>query len=428
MTRGGSSGAVARLDIGASGAIEGIVLPVRDVIAYASTGSAKYNLGLASNPLGYSPTIDEQFENAAIELGYDPSSYPKLKGVLEKNIARFYGIDPENVYVDGKGAVGVITSIFETGLIPSNQFLVVPESTFPAAAVAAKNRGIGIVPFKLDNDFRIDFEKLKKAIRGAGSHGTVGAVFICNPNNPTGIAEPTANIIDLANTFPNTPIIVSEANMELVSDAARKRIGGSLLDAHNLSKLPANILVVRSFSKAYGLVDDRMGYAVGDARIIHALTMDAVPFAVSDRQVIRASLALRDQAHVENCRRYMAAEMPKIISVLEELDFHSISKSDSNLILAGVPDYFGNHSDELAQRLAERDCSVVSCGAEFGSTVAGKYIRLTPSTPQHNADFVKILRDVCEEKKAAYYANIRKDCVTERSFASVIGTGCGTSA
>ena len=395
--------------------------PSNKVIAYASTDFAEHNLGLAGNPLGYIPTIDKQFEQTAREYGYNPSGYPRLANMLKNDIATFYGICPDEIYIGGRGAVGVIASIFETELVVPNQLLVVPEAAFPAAAVEAVKRGMGVIHSKLDNKFRVDFENLKQVIYEAGPNGKVGAVFICNPNNPTGIAESTANILDLANTFPNTLIIISEANMELVNDEARKRIGGTLLDTQNLSKLPTNILVVRSFSKAYGLADDRIGYAVGNPEKIKLLSDKDVPFDVGDRHSIRASLALRDQFHVERSRKQMATEVAKIIDALEKLDFHNISKSDSNLILAGVPCYFENGSDELAQELKERDCSVVSCGAEFGLSIAGRYIRLTPNSAQHNDAFIRILKDVCEEKRSQRYAGPHNYSGTTGLFANVSG-------
>ncbi len=372
-------------------------------IDYAVTTAATYDLSLASNPLGFSPIVDEQFEKAAKSFEYNPRAYPKLKGILVRKVADFYGTTSDNVYIGGRGAVGVISSVFQAGLIKENQFLVAADATFPAAAVAAHNHGIGVMRFKLGSDFRVDFGILRNTVLDINLRGMGAAVFLCNPNNPTGIAESTKDIIDLARDLPQTLIFVSEANIEMVSDSAFKRIGGSLLDRENISKLPKNILVIRSFSKAYGLVDDRMGYAIGDPYVINALSGTDVPFAIGDRQIIRACLALQDQAHVKKSRSFMSNEIIRITAVLEELDFLNTTKSDSNLMLAGIPEYFSN-SIELKEMLLEQGCSVVACGTEFGATAAGKYIRIAPNTDEHNNVFLKALKNICDKKKKDFYS------------------------
>lgn len=377
-------------------------------VAYAATGAARYNLSLSGNPLGCSPSIDKNFNKVASEVGFNPSGYPHLGGMLRQTIADFYGVNDQNIYVGPWGAYGVIASVFRSGLISLGQTLVVPETVFPAAAVAAKKQNVEIEQVKMRPDLGVDFDRLKKAVCETQRHKSVGGIFLCNPNNPTGIAEPIADIIDLATACPNTLVVVSEANMELVNDAAYRRIGGSLLDPENFSKLPSNILVVRSFSKAYGLANDRLGYAVGAPRLIEKLAEDDTLFALGDREVIRACIAMQDPAHVRKTRKHIATEMSKVKAALGKLGFHHISKSDSNLVLAGVPDYFGGEAKELIQKLYARDCSVVNCGPEFGDEISGKYIRLTPSTSENNDQFLRILKGICEEKRAENNATVHQ--------------------
>jgi histidinol-phosphate aminotransferase len=363
---------------------------------YASTRPARYDLGLSANPLGCSPTLDARFATLAVRLGYQPSAYPRLEGLLRAALARFYRIKAERLYIDPNGASGAIASLFDVGIVEAGATLVVPEAGFPVPVARARAKGIKVASAPMTPAFHIDFDALKKTAFAVLSQGErLGGFFLCNPNNPTGYAEASTLLIDLAKTFPDAPVIVSEANMELVNAAAYRRIGGALLDPRYRGDLPSNLLVVRSFSKAYGLANDRLGYVVAAPVFIQALANKNLPFALGDRQTLRACLALEDQEHVAKSRAFMAAETAKMVKALCDLGFHHVSNSDANLILAGVPDCFEGGSTHLVQDLRARDCAVVNCGLEFGPTLAGRFVRLTPSCAQNNERFLALLRDVC---------------------------------
>lgn len=157
-------------------------------------------------------------------------------------------------------------------------------------------------------------------------------------------------------------LAVSEDNIDFVRASVVKDIGGSLL---NFFPLPQNIIVLRSFSKAHGFANYRIGYAVGDHRVINSLRQDKVPFHVSDLQTAVAIMALDDPERLSRNRDHMAREVPKIIQGLRKIGFPYVTEYVSNLILARIPPFFESAS-EPADILFQQGVSIVCCGNNFG--------------------------------------------------------------
>jgi len=385
---------------------------------YASTAPARINLALAGNPFGPSPTIKERYAAVAEELGHRNGDYPHIARHLEAKIRARHEITPDEVGSEnkmspdvylGNGCTGIIQDIFNSGLIKQGEYLVVPESTFPVPANLAIQNSIAVNKVSLTNDLKIDFGQISRAVEKTTARGyKVSMIFLANPNNPTGYAQTTKSIIEMAMACPESLVVVSEANIDYVSETALKRMGGTLLDRENIDQLPKNILVLRSFSKAYGLADDRVGYAIGDRALLAALRQRIAPFNMSAHSLIDAIIALDDNDHVVKSREHMEREIKKFAERFKSLGFPNTTESDSNLLIARVPSYFSS-SDELVSLLRDQNCAVVSCGAEFGEQLKGKYIRVTPASADQNDEFLDILQKICTDKEEKYLAAQHND-------------------
>ena len=144
----------------------------------------------------------------------------------------------------GNGANGILQNIIKMIFIDKGN-LVTPFYTFDEAEFAVTSLNGYTKRVYLDK-YRIDFNKLYKSI-----DCKTRMIYICNPNNPTGICIESKEIIEFSKKIKN-PVIVDESGIEFTNKK-------SILDYNDL---PNNLLVIRSFSKAYGIANLRIGYLV----------------------------------------------------------------------------------------------------------------------------------------------------------------------
>jgi histidinol-phosphate/aromatic aminotransferase/cobyric acid decarboxylase-like protein len=422
LSDSGSANADSSMSVG-----HALSVSVSSVAHYASDKDpGRLNFLLAINPLGPGYKTEELFPIVAAEHGYRRGQYPvNLKDALLAKLKKFYGTDRgkdifdpgmmrPDIYVGG-GAAGVLHDIFQVGCLSEwfrpGQFLVVPSATFPVPAGYALQHQMNVRRVPLASGLDIDFEQMRRAVQTLHADNfDAKMIFLANPNNPTGLMASTESIINLAHRCraTKTIVVVSEANIECVPVGKLRKSGGSLLDPHNLFRLPANLLVVRSFSKAHGLAHARVGYVVGDSKIIANLNDRAAPFSVPADSAICAMIALEDADHLARSREHMARETRRIATGLRRFGFPFVSNSDSNVLVAKVPDWFSSSnpevttSDALAALLRQHDISVTSLTQEFGHELAGKYIRIAPSTREDNEEFLSILGTLSAQHERAY--------------------------
>jgi histidinol-phosphate aminotransferase len=224
---------------------------------------------------------------------YPEGSYRELREAA----AAYVGCEPDEVVVDA-GADGVIALVARTYLGPGA--LAVAESpTYPLYAIASRIEGADVLAV------RRDLEALAEAGRDAR------VVWLCNPGNPSGELWPAVEIDRLAEALPDALIAVDEAYFEYggetVAAAARQR---------------ANLVSIRTLSKAFGLAGLRVGYAVASRDVAAALTARRSPAPVATAAGRLAVAALREpriESEVEATR----AERERVRSALAAADFET---------------------------------------------------------------------------------------------------------
>lgn len=206
---------------------------------YSETLRCKYDFCLSGKKLTYFKKrhfcIDlnllDEYENKATERE------------LKDKISKRYNIDKESLYL-GAGINGLLQNLIKCFINSPMDNIVTPFFTFKQVSYGINITGAQVRYAKMENDFYVDFECLKKSI-----DSNTRFVFICNPNNPTGVSKSPEDIINFSKAI-KIPVIVSEASVEF----SRYK---SLLTF----ELPPNLIVLRSFSKEYGLSGIRLGYA-----------------------------------------------------------------------------------------------------------------------------------------------------------------------
>ncbi|MGY3677850.1 histidinol-phosphate transaminase [Streptomyces sp. TE33382] len=245
-------------------------------------GSAARPRPLSANESPHTPLpgIVEAIE----EAGSTVNRYPDPGcGALIRALARSHGIAEDRI-VAGAGSVALLQTLFQSIADPGAEAVYAWPSfeVYPTLAALA---GVESVQVPLDGETH-DLRAM-----AAGISSRTRLVIICNPNNPTGTVVGHGELREFIESVPPTCLVaVDEAYYEYVR-------GPAVTSALGLCAAHPNLVVLRTFSKAYGLAGLRTGYLVGDAHIVERLRKACLPYAVNTvaQRAAVAALGLEEQ-------------------------------------------------------------------------------------------------------------------------------------
>jgi histidinol-phosphate aminotransferase len=246
----GAAGALTSSWIGARGRENALWSVVEPTLHAVEPGVIV--LASNENPIGPGAAVLGAVKSAFGDGGRAPGRYSNKSRDLVDAIAKKQGVKPENIVL-GCGSTQILRSATHL-FTAKDKPLVGTIPTYEECAGYAEMMGNPVRPVALDQDFKIDLDKLADASKGAG------LVFYCNPNNPTATyvgAKATRDYFaGVMRDSPDTTILVDEAYFDYVTDPDH--------DTHiPIAVENPRIIVARTFSKAYGMAGLRMGYAIG---------------------------------------------------------------------------------------------------------------------------------------------------------------------
>ena len=345
--------------------VEGIpVYPAADTYAYDGP-----LVKLASNetPWGPPPEVLEAARQALDGLNRYPD--PE-KSLLRRRIAERCDVSPGMVAV-GNGSCEILLAAAEAMLEPGAE-LVYAWPSFSMYPHLAAMTGARAVTVPLDAEGRHDLEAMAREV----THAT-RMVVICNPNNPTATALSPAEIDGFVAELPrHVAVIVDEAYVEFstVQDPD---------ESLELVRRHPNLIVLRTFSKVYGLCGLRAGYALGPEGFRLAVDRVRQPFSVNALAQAAAAEALLHQDEVERRVERTAIER---LHVESELEGRGLESTDSQANFSWVS--LGDREEgEVMRGLAERGV-IVRAGTALGQE---GWIRVTYGTRHENDRFLAAL-------------------------------------
>jgi histidinol-phosphate aminotransferase len=233
----------------------------------------------------------------------DLAAYPDPEPLADQ-LADFHGVDRARITVTA-GADEAIRWAFNA-FVEEGARVILPRPTFGAFLSAAEAGGA----FVSRVDYPEDLQFPTEAIRDLLSPRTPRLVVLANPNAPTGSHAAIADIHALAGESPSTLFLVNESYVSFH--------GESLIEEDRARDLPANVAVIRSFSKDFGLAGLRVGWIVGHPDVIGAIDHVRPSFTVSVAALRAASAALSDIAAMRTCVTRVCAVMDRLVEKLEE--------------------------------------------------------------------------------------------------------------
>jgi len=329
--------------------------------------AAIIKLASNENPLGPSPLAIEAIEQALPEL----ARYPDGNGFeLKTALARHYRVNPDQIVL-GNGSNDVLELAARVFLAPGREAVYSQHAfaVYPLVVQAAGAAGIE-TPAR---EFGHDLNAMLKAITPR-----TRMVFIANPNNPTGTLLGSAELLAFLRALPGHVIaVLDEAYLEYLPDALR-------VDSIAwLAQFP-NLIVARTFSKAYGLAGLRVGYAFAQRDVADLMNRVRQPFNVNSLALAAAAAALDDHEFVCRSFELNQAGMRQITQGLERLGLIHIPSS-ANFVSFRVADAGG-----VFQRLLGRGV-IVRPIANYGLP---DHLRVSIGLDRENARFLETLAQV----------------------------------
>jgi histidinol-phosphate aminotransferase len=241
------------------------------------------------NPLGPGKTALDAILGKFPEAGRYPFNSSPADADLVAALAGKYKVKPENVVL-GAGSQEILKSAMRAW-VSETRSLVTALPTFENCTSYAKRYKLPISEVKVDSAMRLDVE----AMIAAASKGDAGLVFFNNPNNPTATVHGAKTVTDMVERIrkasPETVILIDEAYHDYVTDPSYET-------AIPLALSTPNVLVARTFSKAYGMAGMRIGYAIGMPETMKNLAQLKMPYNISVFGVAAAIASLDDPQHI----------------------------------------------------------------------------------------------------------------------------------
>lgn len=338
--------------------------PIEDV-------KREYNLTdvikLASNenPLGYSPKAKEAMIKALEELNLYPDGNATD---LKQAIAKKFNLSPDQI-LPSSGSDEMVDILSKTFLNAGDE-VIMADVTFPRYEATAKMMGATpvIVPLK---DFTYDLDGMRAAITEKTK-----LIWLCNPNNPTGTMFTERALIDFLEAVPkNIVVVYDEAYNEYVTRDDYPKNSLKLLDKYS------NIVIMRTFSKIYGLAALRVGYTMAAPEIIMNLNKVRGPFNVNTLAQVAAIAALEDDAFIEESYRVNKEGKEYLYKAFDEMGVW-YAPSETNHIFIDT----------------KKDCNEVFVALQSKGMIirpmGGTYIRVSIGTAEQNQRFIELFKEL----------------------------------
>jgi histidinol-phosphate aminotransferase len=302
-------------------------------------------------------------------LGGKDHRYPDPRQTLLKTeLASELGIDPDQIFV-GNGSDEAIDLLIRAYCEPVRDAIIVQPPTYGMYKVAAAVNNVRVLEVPLKPDFSIDLEPLLTRLSAAR------ITFFCSPNNPTGNLLNFESMLRCAETSPGL-VVVDEAYIDFADQSG-------MLD--HLSAA-ANLIILRTFSKAWGMAGMRIGMALGDKRVIAAMTKIKYPYNLSRAAQTAARMVLQKRKERDDQVRRLIRLREQLAIALGELPYvEQVFPSQANFLLVRVKQAAVLHSFLKSRGIAVRDRS--------RELYCDGCLRITVGSPRENEILLTALKE-----------------------------------
>ncbi|QJW44492.1 histidinol-phosphate transaminase [bacterium BFN5] len=336
-----------------------------------SVDEQEWDIKLDANEsnLNLPPLVHERLLNRLSFLAFN--RYPDI-GMknLKEQIAQNFAINPNQVLV-GNGSSEILEKLFYAFGGPGRS-IVFPTPSFSMYHIYAKLTESNPVPVLLESDYRLDADKMLAAAEAAEAK----LIVLCTPNNPTGNAMPQQDIEKIV-AKARCPVVVDEAYFEFHGESAFRL----------LERYP-NVIIARTFSKAYGFASARVGYMIANSAIVAMVGKVCMPYHVNALSLAGAEVIYQMREEFVPYIQQTIAERERLAAALGTLPEVTVYPSATNFLLIKTA-----KAACLNQALAEQGVGIRDFSQAPGLTDC---LRISIGTPTENDAVLKIITDYLE--------------------------------
>lgn len=323
-------------------------------------------------------TARDEFQGGDIDVWIDANENPFNNGVnrypdphhraLKQMVSALKKVPEEMIFLGGAGSDEAIDLTFRIFCSPGKDNAVAISPSYGVYKVSAATNDVELRQVLLEEDFTLDTEKLLSA-----TDSDTKLIWICSPNNPTGNAFPHAQVLDIADRFDGM-VVVDEAYVDFSPQ-------GSLLPA--ICSHP-NLIVLQTFSKAWGMAGLRLGMAFAVPQIAELYNRIKYPYNINGPTQAEVASRIR-RADVRRTVHTILSERALLERELSKAEcVEKVYPSDANFLLVKVTD-----ANALYDHLISRGVIVRNRSSQPG---CANTLRLTVGTPEENRRVIEIFQ------------------------------------
>ncbi|GCC51486.1 histidinol-phosphate transaminase [Chryseotalea sanaruensis] len=326
----------------------------------------------------YSSARDEFKGEAEVYLDANENPYPSgynrypdpLQWKVKELLAQQKEVKAEQIFL-GNGSDEAIDLLIRVFCEPNQDSVMITEPTYGMYRVCANINAVAIQNVLLTKDYQLDTEGILKAVTP-----NTKIIFLCSPNNPTGNLLSVDDISKVLNNFSGL-VVVDEAYIDFAGDV-------SLIK--ELKKYP-NLVILQTFSKAWGLAGLRLGMCFASEAIINLLNKVKYPYNVNIKTQELAAEALLNADSKDRAVAEILSERGQLVDTLNQIPFViKVYPSDANFVLVAIENASVTYQKLMQQGIIVRDRStVVLCESS---------LRITIGTPEENKKLINSLKQI----------------------------------
>ncbi|GGI80334.1 histidinol-phosphate transaminase [Legionella impletisoli] len=328
------------------------------------------------NPLGCSHKVTKALSALS---GHAIAMYPSpYHSPLLQNLSAKLGV-PTDMITLGNGTDMLFPLIINCFALHQEKQVLTHEYAFSSYAIYSKILGVPVTSTPVDDQWAVDIKIMAKAC-----DEKTAIIFLPNPNNPTGVPVKNRDIIYLLEHIPeSTFLVLDEAYVEYNSETPQN-------DSIELLQHYSNLIITRTFSKAYGLAGLRLGYAIARAEVTSLLKKISPPFFVNCAALVAANAALDDAQFIHETLTLNQQGLAQLKAGLKKLKLTCLPSS-GNFITVD----FKKDAGPLYQSLLRYGIIV----RPLHPYRMDNFLRITVGTMQQNIRFLDALEECLNEEK-----------------------------
>ncbi len=325
----------------------------------------------------YSSARDEYSGDAMVFLDANENPfnepynrYPDpLQKELKQKISELKGIPANQIFL-GNGSDEPIDLLIRAFCEPGNDNIITIHPTYGMYQVAADTNDIEVIKVSLTSDFELDSKQVLQAV-----NTNTKLIFLCSPNNPSGNSLNKESMLEIIRNFHGI-VVIDEAYIDFAP-------GKSLLP--EIDKYP-NLVILQTFSKAWGMAGLRLGMAFATVELIHILSKIKYPYNINILTQKKALELLDNKEQVDIWVKKLIEEREKMVKYLAKLHFVTkIYPSDANFLLVSMIDARGIYNYLVENGIIVRDRSKIH--------LCDNSLRITIGTMDEDIVLLQALKD-----------------------------------